>query len=209
MFRVGHYLSEYVDVLERLDETMIETMAHELLAAWRGNNTVFCCGNGGSAATACHVAADLSKLTAPADGARLRVQALTESVAAISAIANDIAYEEIFAEQLRTFLQPGDVLIAFSTSGSSPNVISAVRYANSAAGITLGITGGRGVELKLLAQHALMVPSASVQQIEDASMVVGHLLCLWTRDLIAIESRELVGEVTRPVLTLARTDVAR
>lgn len=190
MFSVERYLDAYLGLLSHLNATAIEGLAQVLAGAWRTNRTVFCCGNGGSATNACHFVADLTKLTAPAQGRRLRALALTESVAAISAIANDISYDEIFVEQMRAFIAPNDVLLAFSTSGASPNVLRAVEYANSASAVTVAVTGRQGVRLQALAQHALVLDSTSVQQIEDATMVVGHLLCLRTKELIARESLE-------------------
>jgi D-sedoheptulose 7-phosphate isomerase len=188
MFSVENYVNDYIQVLSHIEPTAIERLSQHLLNAWRNNRTVFCCGNGGSAANACHFAADLSKLTAPARGRRLRAVALTESVAAMSAIANDISYDDIFAEQLRTFMAPGDVLMGFSTSGRSPNVVRAVEYANSIAALTVAVTGQGGSVLRGLAQHTVTVHSTSVQQVEDATMMIGHLLCLRTRELIAHES---------------------
>jgi len=191
MFSVERYLNEYVRVLSHIDPGAIERLSQLLLNAWRNNRTVFCCGNGGSAASACHVAADLTKLTTPARGRRLRVVALTESIASISAIANDISYDDIFVEQLRTYAAPNDVLVAFSTSGRSPNVLRAVEYANTIAAVTVAVTGQEGVVLRGLAQHTVSLHSTSVQQVEDATMVIGHLLCLRTKELIAHESIEV------------------
>ena len=188
MFSVQRYLDDYAGVLSHLDTAALEGLAQVLLGAWSTNRTVFCCGNGGSATNACHFVADLTKLTAPARGRRLRAMALTESMAAISAIANDLSYDEVFVEQLRPFMAPNDVLFAFSTSGSSPNVLRAVDYANRVAAITVAVTGQQGIRLHGLAQHALVVHSTSVQHIEDATMMVGHLLCLRTKELIAHES---------------------
>ena len=209
MFSVRHYLDDYVSVLRQLDERAVERTAHVLLGAWRTNRAVYCCGNGGSAATACHVAADLTKLTQPPGGRHLRAVSLTESMSAISAIANDIAYEEIFAEQLRAQFAPGDVLLALSTSGSSPNVIRAVEYANTAGGTTVGVTGRHGLELKRISQYCLVEESTSVQQVEDATMVVGHLLCLRTKELIARDSQEALSEISLPLPGLRAADAAR
>lgn len=191
MFSVERYLSDYMGVLSQLEPGSIESIAQVLAGAWRANRTVFCCGNGGSAANASHFAADLSKLTAPQRGRRLRAVSLNESAAAMTAIANDITYDDVFVEQLRTFLSPNDVLLAFSTSGSSPNVVRAVEYANLAGAVTVAVTGRKGLRLHGIARHAVMVRSASVQQVEDATMVVGHLLCLRAKELIAIDSLEL------------------
>jgi len=198
MFSVSRYLDEYARVLRRLDETAAERMAHILLDAWKANRTVFCCGNGGSAASASHFMMDLTKLSSPVNGPRIRCLALTENLAAISAISNDIAYEEIFVEQLRPFLEPNDVVFGLSTSGSSPNVIRAVQFANELGAITLGVTGRQGRKLEALARHTLVVNSTSVQQIEDATMVVGHLLCLRVKELIARQTADL--PVEEPVL---------
>jgi D-sedoheptulose 7-phosphate isomerase len=191
MFNVTRYLDEYAGVLRRLDGTVIERMAHILRDAWKAERTVFCCGNGGSASSASHFMMDLTKLASPANGSRIRALALTESMAAVSAISNDIAYEEIFVEQMRPFLAAHDVVIGLSTSGSSPNVIRAIQYANAMGAVTMGVTGRQGKKLDALARHTLVVNSTSVQQIEDATMVAGHLLCLRVKDLIARDHEEL------------------
>ncbi len=190
----ARYVEDYIGVLKKLDETTVERLAQVLLGTWRANRTVFCCGNGGSAASASHFVLDLTKLTATPRGLRLRAVALTESIAAISAISNDSAYEEIFSEQLRPFLAPGDVVIGFSTSGSSPNVLRAVHYANSMGAITIGVTGRHGRRLESIARHTLVVQSSSVQQIEDATMMVAHILCLRVKDLIARQQDESARE---------------
>lgn len=184
MFSVQAYLGQYEQVLRRLDQSAVERLVGIVFDAWRSRRTVFLCGNGGSAANACHIAADLAKLTAPARGPRLRAVAITESLPAISAIANDVAYEAVFAEQLRTFCEGGDIVIGLSTSGSSPNVLRAVEYANSVGAVTVGITGRGGRALEQIVQHAVIVDSTSVQHIEDATMVAGHILCLGVADAI-------------------------
>jgi D-sedoheptulose 7-phosphate isomerase len=178
MFDTQQYVQGYMQVLKWLDTEVIDRMADILVDGWRNRRSVFICGNGGSAASACHFAADLTKLTAPPRGPRLKSVSLAESLSAISAIGNDLAYDEIFAEQLRSSLDEGDIVIGLSTSGSSPNVLRAIEYANEAGGITLGITGKRGQLLKQRAQLTLAVASDSVQHIEDATMVAAHLLCL-------------------------------
>jgi D-sedoheptulose 7-phosphate isomerase len=176
------YLADLCSALDGLDVAVIERVAHELVRAFAQGNIVFCLGNGGSAATASHLAADLTKLTAvPGDGPRLKVMSLCEHVSALSAIANDMAYEEVFVEQLRTFLAPGDVVVGFSTSGSSPNVVRALEYAASRGATTVAVTGRRGAPLRQVAETCLTIDSDTVQQIEDASMVAAHLMCLLAR----------------------------
>jgi D-sedoheptulose 7-phosphate isomerase len=185
MQQIRQYLDTYLTVLRGLEQPSIESLAEILAEAWRRRRTVFVCGNGGSAANAAHIAADLMKLTAPPGGPRLRVLALGESLPGLTAAANDFAYEEAYAEQLKAFLEPGDVVIGLSTSGSSPNVLRSLEYAAAAGATTVGITSTDGAALRARVEHAVLVPSRSVQHVEDATMVVGHLLCLRVRDLIA------------------------
>jgi D-sedoheptulose 7-phosphate isomerase len=200
LFDVRTYTDDYIRVLRRLDQAVVARMAEAVLGAWIEGCTVFLCGNGGSAASASHIAADLTKLTAPRRGPRLRAVALNDSVSAMSAIANDLAYDQVFAEQLRAFLSPRDVLIGLSTSGSSANVLRAIEYANIAGGITIGMTGQSGTQLQSRAWLTLVVPSASVQQVEDASMVAGHVICLMVKEMIA-QAREQAR--LRPVVAPA------
>lgn len=179
MFDTRQHLDDFIRTVRRLDLDAVARMSAVVYDTWTRGRTVFCCGNGGSAASASHFAVDLAKLTvSPRHQRRVRVLALTESLSAISAIANDSSYEEVFVEQLRPFLQPGDVLLGLSTSRSSPNVIRAVEYANDAGAITLGITGRNGAKLASLAHETLVVDSTNVQHVEDATMVAGHMICL-------------------------------
>jgi D-sedoheptulose 7-phosphate isomerase len=128
---------------------------------------------------------------------------LTESLSAISAIGNDFAYDEIFSEQLRSSLDEGDVVFGFSTSGKSANVLRAIDYANEAGGITLGITGQRGQMLVQRAHMTLVIPSDSVQHVEDATMVAAHLLCLRAAAAIKRETESVQQAPARPLLVRA------
>ena len=177
------YLKQVASLFEGLD-AQTDRFVDALFKGFEEGRTIFLCGNGGSAANAAHIAADLMKLTAPPGGPRLRVLALGESLPGLTAAANDFAYEEAYAEQLKAFLEPGDVVIGLSTSGSSPNVLRTLEYAAAAGATTVGITSTDGAALRARVEHAVLVPSRSVQHVEDATMVVGHLLCLRVRDLI-------------------------
>jgi DNA-binding MurR/RpiR family transcriptional regulator len=106
------------------------------------------------------------------------------------------------------FVDPQDVVIGFSTSGSSPNVIRAIEYANSVGAMTIGITGRRGQQLGALAHRTLVVDSTSVQQIEDATMVVGHLVCLRVKELIAQDSAPIVLETPATIVEFPTTVTA-
>jgi len=177
-----HYLEALEKLVCRLSLTELTAMADAIVGVYEQQRTVFCCGNGGSAATASHFAADLSKLTiVPGARQRLRALSLNESPAAMTAIGNDIQYEEVFAEQLRTYLQPGDVVLGLSTSGSSPNVLRALEYGRAMGAITMGITGAAGHPLKNRCMHCVMIDSTSVQHVEELTLVAAHLLCVMTR----------------------------
>ena len=189
-FKAADYMAELNHALATLDHSIVEQMAQALVDAQANGRTVFICGNGGSAAVATHWAADLSKLTALAGQARLRVMSLTDSAATITAAANDFDYSEIFADQLRTFMAPGDVVIGISTSGRSPNVLRAMEYANQHGAVSIGITGLSGAALKALASLTLVISSTSVQRIEDVAGIASHLACLHARSRIgALASR--------------------
>lgn len=196
MFDERQYLRIYLRVLRHLDTAALGKVVDAVVAAWTDRRTVYLCGNGGSAASAGHLAADLVKLTMPQDGRRLRAVALTDSLSSLSAIANDLAYDEVFAEQLRAFLEPGDVVIGLSTSGRSPNVLCAIEYANARRAVTVGITGNGGGALAEMAQIPVVIDSSNVQHVEDATMVAGHLLCLQVRDALA--GRPVVMGVAQP-----------
>jgi D-sedoheptulose 7-phosphate isomerase len=184
-FSAAAYMAELTAALRELDHATVEQIAWALVDAHAAGRTVFICGNGGSAAVATHWAADLSKLTALPGQARLRVMSLTDSAATITAAANDFDYGEIFADQLRTFMAPGDVVIGISTSGRSLNVLRAMEYANQYGAVSVGITGQDGAPLKALASITLVINSTSVQRIEDVAGVAAHLACLHSRAKIA------------------------
>ena len=188
-FSTAGYLEELSAALHAIDRPTIERMADAVYGAHEARRSVFICGNGGSAAVASHWAADLSKLTAVPGQPRLRVTSLTDSAATITAAANDFDYSEIFVDQLRAFMSPGDVVIGISTSGRSPNVLRALEYAGAHGGVSLGITGQNGGALQAVAPTTLVVASTSVQRIEDVAGVAAHLVCLLTRQRLAAEVR--------------------
>jgi len=183
-FSTRVYLQELTSLLQQIDHQEVERIAQLLSATRVTRSTIFCCGNGGSAATAMHFAMDLAKLTARPGLPRLRVMSLNDSVPAQTAIANDIDYAEVFAEQLAGFMVPGDIVMGFSTSGRSPNVLRAMEFANQHGGVTIGITGAAESTLRSLASYVVSIPATNVQRVEDVSMVVTHLLCMLTIDLL-------------------------
>lgn len=156
------------------------TSAIEVLAEARAQGrTIFVCGNGGSASTASHFACDMIKGASFGRDTRFRIMALTDSLPTITAYSNDVCYECIFAEQLRNFAQGGDVVMAISGSGNSPNVVQAIEYANSIGCRTIALTGRDGGKLGNLAQLRIHVSEPHMGRIEDGHMVVCHMICYY------------------------------
>ncbi|MGA8276538.1 MAG: SIS domain-containing protein [Thermoplasmata archaeon] len=186
------YLRTYVS------ETRATLEAPYLLEALRGivpillraraqDRTVFFFGNGGSASTASHFVVDLAKGTRPSltPGPltkRFRCVALNDNVPSVMAWANDADYSRVFSEQLRSLAAPGDVVVAISGSGNSPNVLEAVRVAKEMGLASIGLTGIGGGKLKGLVDVPLVVPSQSMQHTEDVHLVVLHFLMAFFRD---------------------------
>jgi D-sedoheptulose 7-phosphate isomerase len=137
---------------------------------------IFVCGNGGSAATASHFATDMVKGASYGRPVRFRILALTDSVSTLTAYANDVSYEAVFVEQLKNFARPGDLVMGISGSGNSPNVLRAIEYANSIGCRTLALTGRDGGRLAPLAQLTIHVPEPHMGRIEDAHLVVCHMI---------------------------------
>ncbi len=172
------YRRFFADVLERIDARSVENLLELFARARREGRTVFVVGNGGSAANSSHFCEDLCKGTLRDFDRqrRLKVMSLTDNTPAIMAWANDEGYERVFVEQLRTYAAPGDLLIAISGSGNSPNVLEAVAWAAAHGVVTIGLTGFDGGKLRTLVQHGLHVPIDNMGAAEAAHDVVFHYL---------------------------------
>jgi D-sedoheptulose 7-phosphate isomerase len=171
------YLDYVRHVLDSLDVDAIAAFARALLAARDRSAHIFFIGNGGSAATASHFANDV------AIGCRswekpFRAMSLNDNVAIMTALANDYGYEEIFVRQLQTLMRPGDVVVAISASGNSPNIVKAIEYANAHEGVTIGLTAFDGGSLKRLSQINVHVPTETGEYgpAEDGHMILDHLI---------------------------------
>jgi len=160
----------------------IDRIVPLLLRARSDDRTIFFFGNGGSASTASHFVVDIGKATIRGDGRRFRCLALVDNVESLTAWANDAEYSKVFSEQLRGLAHPGDVAVGISGSGNSPNVLRAVETARQMGLPTVGLTGMGGGKLKALVDVALVVPSNSMQHIEDVHLLVCHLLTAYLRD---------------------------
>lgn len=173
---IQNYIGELKETLDNLSDEVVVQVLEILHEARLNNQQVFILGNGGSASTASHFVCDLGKNTRVAGTPNFRVMGLTDNMALFSALANDEGYENVFAQQLGNFLQPGDVVIGISTSGNSRNVINAIELANSGEAKTIGFTGFDSGELGLLVDINLHVPSHSIEQVEDIHLVLEHLI---------------------------------
>lgn len=181
------YLRRYVaETKASLEEGyLLEAMRRivpALLTARSEGRTIFFFGNGGSASTASHFVVDIGKATIRGDGKRFRCVALVDNVESLTAWANDAEYAKVFAEQLKGLAVAGDVAVGISGSGNSPNVLDACRVARSLGLVTVGLTGMGGGKLKELVDIPLVVPSNSMQHIEDVHLLVCHLLTAYLRD---------------------------
>ena len=144
--QVAGYLGQLRDTIDTLPRDRLAAMGEMLFRAYRNEKQVFTVGNGGSASTASHMAADLGKNTIGPNMRRFRILSLNDNAAIVTALANDIGYEHIFSEQLVNLIQPGDLLVAISGSGNSPNVVRAMTYAREQCAevvAVLGFDGGR------------------------------------------------------------------
>jgi D-sedoheptulose 7-phosphate isomerase len=180
---VREYMAELQATLERLPEEQIQEAIQLLALARIERKQVFIMGNGGSASTATHFVCDLAKNTRYADLPSFRVIGLTDNMAIFSALANDEGYDQVFSQQLTTHLQPGDVVIAISASGNSPNVINAVELANRMGATTIGLTGFDGGILKKLVDLDIHVTSTVIEHVEDIHLMLEHLICKELREI--------------------------
>lgn len=184
---VSSYLDHLGGLLSRIDAGRCVAIGRELHRICREGGTVYVCGNGGSASTASHLACDISKNVTTTDRHRLRVISLTDNMAHFSAIANDLDYSEVFAEQMRNILTPRDGVIAISASGNSPNVVKAAEFARKLGCPVIAFTGFSGGRLRGLATSVLHVDSPEYGPVEDLHLVFNHLLVVILRELVAGE----------------------
>ncbi len=173
----SQYLHGLELLLPRLDATAIDRACACLATARDAGRTVYTSGNGGSASIASQMVVDLLKGGSYQKPRRFRALALTDSIATITAYANDVTYDDVFVEQLRNWVQPGDVLIAISGSGNSANVIKAVEFANQAGCATIGLTSAETGRLREIATLPLLVPTRHMGHLEDLFFVATHILC--------------------------------
>jgi phosphoheptose isomerase len=183
------YLEEVSSSVATLPLAQIAAFAEVVERAYLDDRQVFVIGNGGSASTASHMACDLAKNIYPAAGTpprRFRVLSLTDNVALITALANDCGYDRVFAEQLSYYVRPDDLVIAISASGNSPNILEGLSTARAAGARTAALLGFDGGRARELADVAVVVDSRNYGHVEDAHLVVNHLVTAWMRRVVAL-----------------------
>ena len=196
---IDAYLSELTAGLAQLDRNAIQQVIDALSDAWHRRCSVFLLGNGGSAATASHIAVDLQKLAVPGP-TRFRAIGLADNVPILTAWANDTTYDNVFAEQLRNLCQPGDVVLAISCSGNSRNVIKAIHAARELGARIIGWTGDRGGELASLVDICVYAPVGLIGQQEDIHMVLDHLITNILCHNLSSETATNIGQVKAFIL---------
>jgi D-sedoheptulose 7-phosphate isomerase len=181
------YLDRLLKTLDGMPVDAIASLSDLLYRAYSDGKQVFTLGNGGSASTASHMAADLGKNTIGPNMRRFRIMSLNDNIPLLTALSNDLGYENMFAEQLQNLIQPGDVLIVLTGSGKSPNVLRAMEYARSRSAevaALLGFDGGPAMEL---ADLSVLIDSSDYGVIEDAHLIINHILVEHFRQRLAAE----------------------
>jgi len=196
--------SEYLEGLKKCLNTLSLEQIAEVIGyleqAYREQKQVFIIGNGGSAATASHMACDLGKNIVPKDAGehtlRFRVVALSDNVPWMTALANDLGYEYVFSEQLKNLAQEGDLVIAISGSGNSPNIVEGVRVARALGAKVVGILGFDGGIVCEMVDAYVLVQNDHYGYIEDTHMVLDHLFTDYFKALTANEKRDTIWQAT-------------
>lgn len=174
-----NYSSKLQDVLANSDWFGVNLLAQDMLRCWQEKRQVFICGNGGSAGNAIHLANDFLYGIAKKIGEGLKVHALSANSAVITCLANDLGYDAIFSEQLAVQAQEGDLLIALSGSGNSPNIVSVIKQAKIMDVKSYAILGFTGGECKELADVPIHFLVNDMQIAEDMQLIVGHMIMQW------------------------------
>lgn len=184
MQSLRQYAVELQETLGALPLSAVDRAVTRLFTAWCDRNQVFIMGNGGSAATALHMAADLSKNTAVPGLPRLRAVSFNDNMALFSALGNDTAYDLVFREQVLTYVDANDVVVAISASGNSSNVLKAAATARELGATTIGMSGYYGGKLAEMVDIPIVVPNHSIEQIEDLHMMLEHMITASVRAAI-------------------------
>lgn len=175
------YREQEIQKWQELDLDAISAIAKIIEKAEKKGNQVFIMGNGGSAATASHIATDWSKTAERVGKPLIRCISLNDNVPFMTAIANDLGYDEIFVRQLENLLRPNDVVVIISGSGNSPNVVKAANFAKEKGAVSVGMTGFSGGKLRKMVDICLHIDSDQYGVIEDLHMAAGSILAFYLK----------------------------
>ena len=170
------YIDRLKQVLDAFDHKTFDRIAAAVLDAYVRSANIFVMGNGGSGATASHLACDINKGCCHDLSKKFKMLCLNDNMPTLLALANDISYEAVFVEQLKNFFTPGDLVLGISGSGNSENVLRAIQFAADHGGLTMGWTGFDGGKLAEMAELAFVVQSHDMQQVEDGHVILAHML---------------------------------
>lgn len=182
MISLRSYIGELQHTLNYLPESIIDETINLLHEARMDHHQVFIMGNGGSASTATHFVCDLQKNTRCEGLPDFCAIGLADNMAILSALANDEGYDQVFAQQLSSHIHPGDIVIAISTSGNSPNVIKAIELAKRHGALTIGFTGFDGGRVDELVDIHIRIATHSIEHVEDIHLILEHLICKALRE---------------------------
>jgi D-sedoheptulose 7-phosphate isomerase len=171
-----NYVKNLSETFQKLDPSLLDGLAEDLWQVWKKGKQLFLCGNGGSAANAAHLANDFIYGIAKSTGMGIRVNALSANTSILTCLANDVSYESVFSQQLKILGNPGDVIIALSGSGNSPNILKVLEQAKESKIKSYAILGFQGGKAKALADVPLHFSINDMQISEDLQMLVGHIM---------------------------------
>lgn len=186
MIDIDHTISEHLEVIEGIRPLapVLAEVARQMAACLESGGKIIWMGNGGSAADSQHLAAEfVGRFSRERDG--LASLALTTDASILTAVANDYGFDRVFSRQIEALCRPGDVVGAISTSGNSENVIRAAQLARQRGALVVGFSGGDGGALCAHADHCLVVPSKVTARIQEAHILMGHILCDWVEEACA------------------------
>lgn len=172
-----NYISSQKSALESIPVDAVESLINIFKQALKEDRQIFVFGNGGSASNASHFITDLGKSSSDKTFRRFRCLSLNENLSWITAIGNDYAYEDIYLRQLENYVRPGDVVMVLSVSGSSPNLVKAIKYCKENNVYTIALLGGKKGILAELADEAIIVNSTHYGRVEDCQMHICHMIC--------------------------------
>jgi D-sedoheptulose 7-phosphate isomerase len=171
------YFNNISETLSKIDHSAMENVVDVIVKTFNRQGTIYIFGNGGSGATASHVAGDWIKgVCYGMEGKRLKILCLNDNFPAMSAISNDISYDHIFSEQLKNFCDKKDLIIGISGSGNSENIVNAIKHANSIGAISVAVVGFKGGKASKLATHYLLMPIDDMEIVEDLHLVCFHAI---------------------------------